>query len=131
MSRTSMPAVLAQLSPQTLPTSPTQIESHAVWQQYGSTVQMSASQVPQLASSLVPSVHLSWSQVGGGGGGAARASLPQTLWTSPTQIESHAVVQQKGSAVQMSLWHSPHDAASGPPWVQVSWSQVAGVKQAT
>src|SRR5262245_57198147 len=121
MSRTSMPAVLAHDSPQTLPTSPTQIESHAVWQQYGSTVQMSASQVPQLASSLVPSVHLSWSQVGGGGGGgAAQASLPQTLWTSPTQIESHAVVQQNGSTAQMSLSHWPHEAPSGPPVLQVS-----------
>ena len=45
----------------------------------------------------------------------------QTVDTSRTQIESHAVRQQNGSAVQMSATQAPHPGASAEPIWHSSW----------
>jgi len=52
-----------QVSPQTEPTSPTQMLSHLTWQQKGSTSQISVLHVSQPFFSFVPVLQMAWVQV--------------------------------------------------------------------
>lgn len=83
------------VSPQTDPTSLTHCESHEVLQQNESTAQMLAAQVSHDPVSLAPVEQMAWAQV----------PPPQVWWhtdeTSPTQTESHELLQQNESAVQI------------------------------
>jgi hypothetical protein len=79
-----------QVSPQIDETSLTQTESHLVLQQYESDAQMSFTHVLHPVASFTPAVQSE----------CAQAVVPlhvvslQMLETSPTQMLSHAVVQQ-------------------------------------
>jgi hypothetical protein len=80
-----------QLSPQIDPTSETQIESHFVLQQYESSEHSSVTHESQPLFSFLPVLHSECEHV------PPLPPLHDSLqyWpTSPTQIESHAVVQQ-------------------------------------
>jgi len=49
---------------------------------------------------------------------------PQTLLTSPTHIESHAVLQQYASAAHTLVTQGSHVLASLSPSAQISWLHV-------
>ena len=53
--------------------------------------------------------------------------VPQNVGTSETQIESHAELQQNGSAPQMLPAHGSQVGVSGPPVVQSGCEQVEPV----
>lgn len=87
-----------QDSPQIEPASLTHCESHLVLQQYESWLQMLVTQASQPDLSLVPAEHSACVHVPLP---PPVHDWPHTEATSPTQIESHAVVQQYESAVQI------------------------------
>src|SRR5690349_16351866 len=79
---------------------------------------MLPAQLSQVLLSFTPVEQIGWAQV----------PPPQVWWqtdeTSPTQIESHAVVQQYESTAQMLPAQVSHDAVSAPPVEQIGCEQV-------
>ena len=106
-----------QLLPHTEATSLTHSRSHAVAQQYESTRQMAVTHVSQPDVSVPPVLHSSWAH-------CEPQVWPHTEPTSPTQIESHPVVQQYGSTAQIDDTQALQPLASAPPVVQSSCAQV-------
>src|SRR5438094_740621 len=78
-----------QVWPQTDWTSPTQILSHDVEQQYESAAQIFCAHASHVAVSLVPVEQIGWAHVP-----PPPHDWPQIEVTSPTQTLSHAVLQQ-------------------------------------
>jgi homeobox protein ESX1 len=109
-----------QVSLQYCGTSPTQIESHLVVQQYESFAQTLVTQASQPLLSFVPVLHSGCVHVPP----PPPQVWPQTELTSPTQIESHAVVQQYESAAQMLAAHESQLPVSAPPVEQIGCEQV-------
>ena len=103
-----------QVSPQIDPASPTQIESHVTLQQYGSDAQMSVTHVSHPEVSFAPALHSLCLHVPPPPPPELLLEPPELLLeppellleppppqlspqmepTSPTQIESHCVLQQ-------------------------------------
>ena len=106
-----------QLSPHTEPASLTQIESQLVLQQYESTEQIFVTHGSQPDLSFAPVKHSE----------CAHVPAPvlvhvclHTLVTSPTQMLSHAVVQQYASTAQTSVAHGSQLAVSAAPAEQIA-----------
>jgi len=113
-------------------TSPTHCESHLLLQQNESSAQILAAQVSQVPVSLTPELQIEWAQV-----------LPpppppppppvhdclQTDWTSPTQIESHELLQQNESAAQTFAAQVSHAEVRAPPVEQIGCEQLPPVVQ--
>jgi hypothetical protein len=106
-----------QLSPHTEPTSLTQIESHRVLQQYESTLQIFVTHASQPDFSFVPVLHSECVHVVPPP--PPLHDSPHTLATSPTQMLSHAVVQQYESTAQISVAHGSHPVCSTLPVEQI------------
>jgi hypothetical protein len=121
--------VQLQFLPQVLATLPTQMLSQEFAQQYGSTAQMLATQLEaaggtsQPEVSLTPVVQSVWPQVPCEAG---HVRLLATLWTSPTQMLSQELLQQKGSVPQTLVATALHALASNPPVAHSSWAHGAG-----
>ena len=79
-----------QDSPQIDDTSLTHCESHFVVQQYGSWLQMLPAHASHVFDSFEPLAQIEWAQVEP----PPPHDWPQIDETSPTQMLSHAVVQQ-------------------------------------
>jgi len=79
-----------QDSPQIDDTSLTHCESHFVLQQYGSWLQMLPAHASHVLDSLLPEAQIECAQVEP----PPPQDWPQIEATSPTQMLSHAVVQQ-------------------------------------
>ena len=83
-------------------------------QQYGSWLQIEVTHESQPFLSFAPLAHSLCVQV---------EPPPHDWWhtdeTSPTQIESHAVVQQYESAAQISPAHVSHEPSSSAPVEQI------------
>jgi hypothetical protein len=82
----------------------------------------------QLLGSATPVAHTEWAHVLGpgstsAGGGAVQLS-PQIEATSPTQVASHALAQQYGSAAQSVVAQGSHAAARLMPVAQRACAQV-------
>jgi hypothetical protein len=116
-------------------TSPTHVESHVELQQCASTAQMELTHESQLALSFAPAAHGSCAQLDPN---APAQVLPQMLPTSPTQMESHALLQQYESAAQTSFTHASQfdlrfvpfwqgSCAQFPPYVD--WQHVGSIAQ--
>jgi len=103
-------------------TSCTQTSSHELLQQNESDAQTALTQLGSIGGLSQPAVKAApverkgWAQEK-----VSHFSELQTVRTSVTQIESHAVWQQNGSAVQMSFTQaSPLQLLSGSPVVHLS-----------
>jgi hypothetical protein len=119
-----LPQVTGQGVPQTVPTSLTQMASHIAEQQNGSTAQIWASQVPQLASSGSPVTHVSW-----------QAQVPQSWlhvpqvslgWQAPSPQTGQAPqswLQALQSSVQSQV-PSPQTGQAPQSWLQALQSSV-------
>jgi len=129
-----------QVSPQIDPTSPTQIESHAVLQQYGSWAQIDVAHGSQLDFSCVPLEQMPWVQPA-----PPPDELPldppeddepleeppppphvspQIVPTSLTHCASHLTLQQYESCAQISDEHGSHVVVSFLPVEQRPWAHV-------
>src|SRR4029077_15280926 len=78
-------------------TSLTHWASHLTLQQNESSEQMSPAQLSQVPVSLTPELQIEWAQVVPPPPPPVH-DWPQTDWTSPTQIESHELLQQNEAA---------------------------------
>ena len=98
---------------QTEETSLTHCPSQVVLQQNESTAQIWAAQASHEAVSLPPVAQIAWAQV----------PPPQVWWqteaTSPTQTESHELLQQNESTAQIEAAQLSHDDVSLPPVEQI------------
>ena len=104
-------------------TSLTHCESHFVLQQYGSCEQMSDAQVSQLDVSLVPLAQIEWLHELPPPPPDEQVSLQIEL-TSPTQTESHEVVQQYESDAHTLCAQLSHEPVSAPPVEQIGCEHV-------
>ena len=91
--------------------------SHAVLQQYESALQILVAQGSQLLFSLLPCEQMGCAQV------PPPQDLPQIEATSPTQIESHAVLQQYESAAQILPAQGSQLEVRGLPCEQIGCEQ--------
>jgi len=105
-------------------TSLTHWASHLTLQQNESSEQMSPAQLSQVPVSLTPEVQIEWAHVVPPPPPPPPVhDWPQTDWTSPTQIESHELLQQNGSTAQIRAAQGSHDAVRLLPVEEIACAQ--------